>query len=134
MFNIVQKIAQFFQTKIESRTNASGLADSNILCSVNIELNYDNEMSIRYFWPKFDDINHEHINLVSQGFGALLFLINDGYLKADMVETLSHTIDKDNKFDNKFAEATLQQWLDLINTVRNNPIISPSTVFGQYKQ
>lgn len=134
MFDIVKKIGQVFKTKLEPITHENAVADSNILCSVNIELHYDNEIGIRYFWPKFDEANYDHIKTVSQSFGTLLFLINEGHLKGDMVETLSHTVDKDNKFDSKFTETTLQQWLDLINVVRNDPIVPPSTVFGQYKQ
>lgn len=134
MFDIVKKISKVFQSKSdETKLNAS-LTNDNILCSVHIELNYDNEISIRYFWPKFDKINQEHIDTVANSFGTLLFLINNGHLKADMVETLSHTVDPNNEFDSQFTESTLMQWLNLLSATKNDPIVSPSTVFGQYKQ
>jgi hypothetical protein len=132
MYNLVKKLKQaiYKDTAPESTNNK----DNHVLCSVNIELSYDNEIGIRYFWPQFDSTNEDRINNIAQSFGTLLFLINEGHIKADMVETLSHTVDKDNTYDRKFTEEILQQWLDLINISKNNPIVSPSTVFGQYKQ
>lgn len=134
MFDIVKKIAKTFQTKTVKQQANTTLTNSNVLCSINIELNYNNDISIRYFWPKFEDSNQEHITTVAQNFGTLLFLINEGHLKPDMVETLSYTIDQNNQFDSQFTESTLLQWLDLLNSSKNDPIISPSTAFGQYKK
>lgn len=134
MFDIVKKIGKVFRSKSDKTQSNVSLTKDHTLCSIHIELNYDNEISIRYFWPKFDEVNQEHIGTVANSFGTLLFLINNGLLKVDMVETLSHTIDPNNPFDNQFTESTLMQWLDLLNSTKNDPIVSPSTVFGQYKQ
>jgi hypothetical protein len=132
MYNLFQKLKQTLYKN--NTTESTSNKEKDILCSVNIELSYNNEISIRYFWPQFDSTNEDRINNIAQSFGTLLFLINEGHIKADMVETLSHTVDKDNVYDRQFTEEILQQWLDLINISKNNPIISPSTVFGQYKQ
>lgn len=123
-----------FFSKTNKKNNTEETRD-DILCSVNIELAHDGTIGIRYFWPKFTEKNDQHIYNIAHDFGILLYMINSGLLEKDMVETLAHTKDKDNVFDQQFTTYVLREWLKAVDSsTNNNPIVSPSNVFGQYKQ
>jgi hypothetical protein len=130
MFNFLNRDSK--DNKLGKIDEPKNKKQDNILCSVNVELMYDGTISIRYFWPKFDENNLKHINSVSRDFGTMLYMINNGYLEKDMIETLSHTIDKDNDFDKEFTKGCLAQWATNINY--EGPVISPTKVFGQYQK
>lgn len=131
MFDFVKKIVS---KKQHTEQNNSVNLSNNVVCSINIELYDDNDIGIKYFWPKFDSQNHKHLIDIAQSFGTMLYLLNHGHIKFDMVETLSRTIDVNNKYDYEFTEETFRQWLSLINKNNNDPIVSPSIAFKQYKQ
>lgn len=126
MFKLIKSIFRGNRSETEQSTNS-------VLCSVNIELNYNQEISIKYFWPEFNKNNDSHLTDVAHSFGSLLYLVNHGHLKIDMIETLSHTVNPNNNYDIQFSEEVFKRWLDMISADKGNPMVSPSTVFKQYK-
>lgn len=129
-----------FFTKANNSLNLKAKEEKeNVLCSVSIELTHDGAIDLRYFWPKFDENNKEHIVTIAYRFGRLLYMINSGLLEKDMVDTLSNPKDKNNIFDREFTKNVLTEWLQAMDEELNNrsnsdPVVSPSNVFGQYKQ
>lgn len=138
MFDFFKKI--FFKKNDHKKNNFELTNDYNFLCSINFELNSDGTINIVCYWPNFDDSNSFQIEPISKQFGALLHMINSGFLTQEIVSTLTNTIDKNNYYDSSFVHYSMLRWLDSLNNkekpYQNNddniPIIKPSNVFKQY--
>lgn len=104
------------------------------LCGINIEINYDDSINIHCNWPNFDSINSQHLETIAKKYGTMLFMINNGLLKEDIIDTLIKFDDINNKYDAEFVNISLQEWLDLFTqNTHNTPLIKPSSVFKNYK-
>ena len=104
------------------------------LCSINFEINYDESINIYCNWPIFDTKNSQHISTVAKQYGTMLFMLNNGFMKEDIINTLIKFDDTGNEHDAKFVNVSLEKWLDLFNeNTYNTPLIKPSSVFKNYK-
>ena len=104
------------------------------LCSINIEINYDNSINVYCNWPTFNSINDQHLEPIAKRYGTMLFMLNNGFLKEDIINTLMKFDDINNKYDAEFVNVSLQEWLNLFTQNNHNtPLIKPSSVFKNYK-
>lgn len=104
------------------------------LCSINFEINYDESINIYGHWPTFNTKNSQYIDSIAQQYGTMLFMLNNGLMKEDIVNTLTHFDDITNAHDAKFVNVSLKKWLDLFHeNTYGTPLIKPSSVFKNYK-
>jgi len=135
MFN--KLINKFFNKSNKNLTENSNRKNNNFLCSINFELNYDGTINILCYWPEFNDNNVENIKIVSTDFSMLIYMINNGFLKDDIIETFQHLINQDNPFDDVFISSVLNNISEHTEKHKQilsdmDPIIKPTNVFKQY--
>lgn len=128
MFNKIKKLT------LDLLKSSAPLMKKKHLCSINFEINYDESINIYCNWPVFNSRNSQHIDTIAKQYGTMLFMLNNGFIKEDIIDTLIKYDDTTNEYDAKFVNVSLEKWLDLFNkNTYNTPLIKPSSVFKNYK-
>lgn len=132
MFNFFRKQKNIEDNKI---TTTPVEEKPKYLCSVNVQLNADNTMDILCHWPDLDKLDELIINDIANRYATMIFLLDSGLLKKDIIDTLS-SVCENNVHDTYFARQVLAKWLELFEkqnlTNSNQPLIKPSSVFKNY--
>ena len=115
------------QTKGEKR---------DFLCSINFELNFDNTVNIICYWPDLDQLDETMVTNIANQYGALMFILDTGSLREDIITNLTAIADRDNVSDSFFVEKVLSAWIELkkkgLLDNSYDPVIKPSSVFKNY--
>jgi len=108
----------------------------DFLCSVNFELNFDNTVNIVCYWPDLDKLDEIMITNIANQYGALMFILENGSLREDIVSSLTSIADQNNVSDSFFVEKVLGAWIELkkkgLFNSSYDPVIKPSSVFKNY--
>lgn len=137
MFNFLKQI--FSQKKEKTKIDNKITDKKDYLCSLNIELNYDNSINIVCYWPNLTGLEDDTIDNVANPYGILLYMLNSGLLNQDIIKALSNFEDN-NLEDAYFVNKVLSKWLELASPKteskkhNTDPVIKPSSVFKNYSK
>jgi hypothetical protein len=134
----IQNIEEKTNTETTETTEVKKInpIDKSYLCSLNFELNYDGTVNILCYWPNFDKLEPATIDNIASQYATMIFMMNNGLLKKDIVETLSDVMYSEEPFDAYFVHQVLSKWLEITEKTEQNkdnkPFIRPSSVFKNY--
>jgi hypothetical protein len=137
MFNFLTQI--FSKKKEKNKIDNKNIEKKDYLCSLNIELNYDNSINILCYWPNLKDLDEDIIDDIANPYAVLLYMLNGGLLNQDIIKSLSN-FENNNLEDSYFVNKVLSKWLELaspkIESKKHNtdPVIKPSSVFKNYSK
>ncbi len=134
MFKIITKFLSYF-TKDKNEETAS---NEESTCSIRFDLTAKNTINVLCYWPDLDKMNETEIDHLAKFYGTVIYLVDKGRLKEDIIEALSSVSAKNNPYDTYFVFETLNKWFKLVEQEENSksagPIIRPSSVFKNYIQ
>lgn len=133
MFNWLKKLFTKRSNIIIPKTEGS---KRDFLCSINFELNFDSTVNIVCYWPDLDKLDENMITNIANQYGALMFILDNGSLKEDIINSLTSIADRNNISDSFFVEKVLTAWIDLrkkaLSDNTYDSIMKPSSVFKNY--
>jgi hypothetical protein len=110
--------------------------ERDFLCSINFELNFDNTVNIVCYWPDLDKLDETIVTNIANQYGALMFILDTGSLREDIISSLTAIADKNNVSDSFFVEKVLAAWIEIkkkgLLDNSYDPVIKPSSVFKNY--
>lgn len=123
-----------FFTKI---FNKKKTGDNNNIGFVKFSITTDDDVVTELYWPDFTDKSYDSINNISKSFGALIYGINNGYLKNELINTLKQAkiqnpTDKDHYFldcINDQIDYLLMNSRQNHNSYYHKSMVPPSSVF-----
>jgi|LakMenEpi03Aug12_release.lakeMendotaPanAssembly.Ray.scaffolds.fasta_scaffold419764_3 hypothetical protein len=139
-----KQVEQIEQTEEVSKEISKETKEDNIvtkiekdyLCSLSLQLNYDGTVNIICYWPNFEKLEPSSIDDIASQYATMIFMVNNGLLKKDIVETLSDVLGSDEPFDAYFVHQVLEKWLEITEktekVINSKPFIKPSSVFKNY--
>ena len=134
MFKIITKFLSYF-TKPNTEDTIS---KEECTCSIRFDLTAKNTINVMCYWPDLDELNEKEIDHLAKFYGTVIYLVDKGRLKEDIIEALSSISSKNNASDTYFVFETLNKWFKLVEQEENSksagPIIRPSSVFKNYIQ
>lgn len=112
------------------------IPDKKFLCSLNFELGFDGLINIRCYWPDLEKLNESAIKLIAEQYAQMIYLIDNGLAKKDIIDTLYDVHTTNNAYDIFFVQEVLDKWVEYYDKAQSKsskPLIKPSNVFKQYK-
>lgn len=141
--NILKKVYNWFFNK---KTSSIIIPDSSIIDSLNIDESYvceisfqltkDNDIDISFKHTDVREYSVEEISTLAENCANMIVLLNNGFLKKDLIGTIKH-VKKANMNNDKstllldnvlFFHNLLQEELKSIRK-ESGPLIRPSSVF-----
>lgn len=141
--NILKKVYNWFFNK---KTSSIIIPDSSIIDSLNIDESYvceisfqltkDNDIDIGFKHTDVREYSVEEISTLAENCANMIVLLNNGFLKKDLIGTIKH-VKKANMNNDKstllldnvlFFHNLLQEELKSIRK-ESGPLIRPSSVF-----
>lgn len=141
--NILKKVYNWLFNK---KTSSIIIPDPNIIDSLNINESYvceisfqltkDNDIDIGFKHTNVREYSVEEISTLAENCANMIVLLNNGFLKKDLIGTIKH-VKKANMNNDKstllldnvlFFHNLLQEELKSIRK-ENGPLIRPSSVF-----
>jgi hypothetical protein len=126
------KILKFFYKSKDNNTKQETTIETQSLCKIAFELNMDGSANIICYWPEFNDKNKNSMPTIASEYGALLYMINNGLMQNDVVDTLSDPRNIVNEYDKSFIDKVFMRWFsytDIASSIDSKPLIKPSLVF-----
>lgn len=142
---MLKNIIKWLVSKLQTKTTDQPLipedkkpiiADKKFLCSLNFELGFDGLVSIKCYWPELEKLNEQAIQLLAEQYAQMIYSIDNGLAKKDIIDTLYDIHTTDNPYDIFFVQEVLDKWVeyyDKAQSKNSKPLIKPSNVFKQYK-
>jgi len=121
-----------FLKQLFSRSSTNKADNHSFICSLNLELTIEDSINILCYWPDLDKLSHESIKALASKYATLIYLIDSGQMKREIIETLLSVNKKNNIEDAMFIECLLKNWSGLVDK-NENAVIKPSNVFKNYK-
>jgi hypothetical protein len=112
------------------------IESKKFLCSLNFELGFNGQINITCYWPDLDNLNEPAIKLIAEQYAQMIYLIDNGFTKKDIIDTLYEVHTSNNPYDIFFVQEVLDNWVGYYNKLQSKnskPLIKPSNVFKQYK-
>lgn len=126
MFDIIKKLFNRKKNK-----------DKECVASITFELGYNSNINIICSWPDLDKWSTDMIDILASQYGKLLYLIDSGATKREIVEVLSN---KDNLktgsiIDQEFTIKVLENWVfeSYADQTHKKPLVLPTNAFKNYK-
>lgn len=110
--------------------------DESYVCEISFQLTKDNDIDIGFKYSDVREYSVEQISTLAENCANMMVLLNNGFLKKDLISTVKH-IKKANMNNDKstllldnvlFFNNLLQEELKSIRK-ENGPLIRPSAVF-----
>lgn len=124
------------ENTIEKQQPSPIIPDKKFLCSLNFELGFDGLINITCYWPELENLNEPAIKLIAEQYAQMIYLIDNGLAKKDIIDTLYDVHKANNAYDIFFVQEVLDKWVEYYDKVQSKslkPLIKPSNVFKQYK-
>lgn len=121
--------------KPEIKEKTTNLDNKKFLCSLNFELGFDGIVNITCYWPDLEKLDEKSIKLIADQYSKMIFAVDSGLVKKDIIDTLYDVHLSNNPYDVFFVQEVLDKWLEYYNKVQaknSKPLIKPSNVFKQY--
>lgn len=112
------------------------IPDKKFLCSLNFELGFDSKMNITCYWPDLNELNENTIKLIADQYAQMIFIVDNGLSKKDIIDTLYDVHTTNNPYDIFFVQEVLDKWVEYYDKAQSKsskPLIRPTNVFKQYK-
>lgn len=131
--NIISIIYAFFK-KTKNIKPKSELTPKHAILRCNFLIDSSEKVRVSFDWPKnINESNLEEISYISSYF---LFLLNNGFLKDEILNSLKNSHDPTDAimyqnimFHSRFIEIEAKSIIESKNT--SDPLIKPSAVFSR---
>jgi hypothetical protein len=133
---IIEWIYKKTRPEQQKNTTTPIIVDKKFLCSLNFELGFDGFINIQCYWPDLDTLDEIMIKRIADQYAKMIYAVDSGLSKKDIIETLYDVHNKNNPYDIFFVQEVLDKWVEYYDNEQSKnfkPLIKPSNVFKQYK-